>query len=257
MTNIKVYEVPEFCCLAGRYSRDFDAVVVFNLSCCFLIECANYDLDGRKTCVAYIHMPSQQFEKKSVVNAAISSFTRVFTQHGGDIATAKVNIFGGLRSNIPEYTGRVRLLKDAFSAQGITIAPDNLVQGMWIEAIPQAIDFLFSQHKVMYLKMVDVNDTQKDEFPHHFSSVDRQSMFQILRKVYDLSHGTLQVSTQSRLTAIGCSRDAHRVVQDDSLLSVQTISLGDQRYLSSFEDHSNLLDSPIVAHSTADRTLQP
>lgn len=162
-----------------------------------------------------------------------------------------------MRSNIPEYTRRVRLLKDAFSAQGIPIAPDNLVQGMWIEAIPQAIDFLFSTHQVMYLKMVDANDAHKDEFPHHLSPEDRQPMSQILVKVNDLSHGALQVSTQSRLTAISCSRDANRVVQDDSLLSVQTITLGDQRYLSSFEDHSNLLDSPIVAHSTADRALQP
>ena len=257
MTNIRVSEVPEFCCLAGHYGSDFDAVAVLNLSYCYLIECANYDLDGSKTCAAYIHMPSQQFEKESVVNDAISSFISSFTQHGGDIATVKVKIFGGLRSNIPVYTERVRLLKDAFSAHGITITRDHLVQGMWIETTSQAIDFMFSAHQDMYLKMIDPNDEYKDEFPHHFTLEDGQSLFRILRQVYDLSHEALQASTQARLMAIGCSRDDNCVVQDDSLLSVQTITLGDQRYLSNPDDHSNLLDPTYSAQSTTDRVLRP
>ena len=109
----------------------------------------------------------------------------------------------------------------------------------------------------MYLKMIGPDNEYKDELPNYFTIEDCQSLFKILRQVYDLSYEVLQASTQSRLMAIGCSRDDNCVVLDDSLLSVQTITLGDQRYFSNPDDHSNLLDPTYLAQSTTDRVLRP
>lgn len=258
MNAIKVYAVPEFCCLAGIYGSDFDAVVVLNVSYCRLIECANHDSEGKKTAVAYVHMPSQQFEKQSVVDSVISDMIRAFTQHGGDIATAQVTIFGGMRSNIPQYIASLHSLIHAFSTHGVTISRDHLAPSMWIESNQQSIDFLFSPHQAMYLKMMDPNDDSQDAFPPHFSPVDRSALSSMYHSVHHALYApALNAMTQSRYSAIAHSRNSDRIIQDDSLIAVNTIALSDAHYFTSVEDNSTLLDSPDLAQLTANAVLRP
>ena len=237
----RILEVPEFCCAAGRYGEDFDGVCALDVSTCRLIELANYDLDGSKSAAAFVHMPSQQFEKKYVVKHAITNLISAFTGCGGVLDSARVLIYGGRYHDKARYNIISQLLIEVFNINGVTIGPEHFVRDMWMNTPNQSIEFILPASSALYLKMVDPDDEAQDTYPEQLSVREREALCRMLGSVRGQSHNTLQFNTSFRLSQIANNRGSDRMVQDRNLLLTNVIARGDSRYMSNVSDSCGLL----------------
>ncbi len=252
MSNIKILEVPEFCCASGLYGTHFDAIAALDVSSCRFIELCNYDVRGKKSYAAYSHMPVQQFEVESVVVNAIASLVKAFTDHGGDIEAVSVTIYGGKRFDVAHYLSSVRILISAFDNQGIIISKDNLAKDLWMDVDNQSIEFLFSADATLYLKMVDPDREENDLYPEQLTLQQRVYFCNLLRGVRSQSHRLSHLNTNVKLQNIRRNRDVHGRVQDLALLATDIIpSCNNERFVSEVADVSNVIRSCNVSSSSA------
>lgn len=175
MDNPNLVFVKEYCSYAKNFEQEPGDVAAIDVNICTLVEISNFDEERRRTAFSLTHFTKEQLSLPEVISISLKKIIKNFEEHGGDIATAKIRIFGGTHKDNIRTILRTNL-KNVISL----ILPSPTIEepvGHHMNKEDQVIDYIFSKETIHWQKMVERNDPTKDKFSQKLATKEQRGAF--------------------------------------------------------------------------------
>ena len=137
--------VREFCFYAVNLLKVQQAIVVPAVSSCTFMEISNRDSHGWRTACVVAHMTNIQPRTPECLQASIKLLIKSLHEQGGDIETAKIQLFGGIseldsNQKVHYKVERANIIKEIglyCKANNLNIPNIAQPKNHWIKKLPE------------------------------------------------------------------------------------------------------------------------